>query len=96
MHQRIAIAFRRGRQQEASVVLKRCFQHVLRPGGTDSQRFNGKLQVIARTGRRCHMQHGIERSGDFKWPCNILLLEREARLILQVGDVRGPACGKVI
>ncbi len=61
MHQRIAIAFRRGGDHEPRLMPPRDLQHVARSRGTDIQRLDGMLEIILGAGERRQVQHAVHR-----------------------------------
>ena len=88
MNQRIAVAFRRRRQNERRLLRLREPERVMRPERAHFQRRDRQLQVIDRAGRRREMENVIDLVLDQDVTRDVVLDESEILVPAQVRDVR--------
>src|SRR5207249_8999204 len=83
-------------QQVAGLLELGQAERVVRAQRADLQGGNGVAQVIDRTGRRGEVEHVVHCSVDLQRVGNVVLLEREVRVIAQVFQVGRRARDQVI
>ena len=95
MLERIAVALRSGRVEKAGTVSGRDFEGVFRAHGAHPQGFDSQAEILRRAGRRGEVEDVVHRAG-IEGLADVPLLEAEARLTGQVGQVFRAAGGEVV
>src|SRR5258707_14150351 len=92
MDERVAIDFRRGSEQEASVLGFGEAERFVRAEGADLERLDRQLQVVDRAGWGGKVQEGVDGAFNVNEGSNVVLDEEEpltAGQVLNVGSVAG-------
>ncbi len=96
MHQGIAVHFRCGCDQEARALRQRQTEGIQGTYGVDLHDRNGDLREIHWAGRRCQVQHRVQRPSDVDVFRHIMFDEFKIRASVQVCDVVGIARDEIV
>ena len=95
MDERVTVALGRRGVQVAGVVFFGDGQGVLSADGADAERLDGEAQIFGRAGGRGHIEDVVDGAG-IEGLADVSVLELEARLGGEVGDVLHVAGGQVV
>src|SRR2546428_484478 len=96
MLERVAITFGSRSQKECGVVCACQFEHVPRAGRADVQCFKRMIEIIARAGRRGHMQDRIYAPVNTHWQRDVMPDQFKAWMPRQVREILLRAGEKIV